>query len=65
MTLKPTGDAHPDPLIDEIRAIKQRVSAAAGHDVRTLCAQLEREQANQRRRMADRRASRKAKSAGA
>jgi len=56
----PTRPAHPDPLVDEIRAIKQRISAAAGHDVRTLCTQLEKEQASQHRPLADRRAVHKA-----
>jgi hypothetical protein len=33
-----------DPLLDEIRAIKQSVSERAGHDVAALCRELRQEQ---------------------
>jgi len=50
---------HRDPLVEEIRAIKQRVSATVGHDVRVLCNQLEQEQASRKGHLVDRRAARK------
>ena len=39
-----TESAFPDPLLDEIRAVKESVSARFGHDVRQLCEHLRREQ---------------------
>jgi len=30
----------PDPLIDEIRSVKESVSARFGHDIRRLCEHL-------------------------
>ena len=43
-----------DPLIDEIRAVKQAVSARAGHDVARLCRELRMEQAQSARRVVHR-----------
>ena len=31
----------PDPLIDEVRALREAVSAEGGHDVRKLCERLQ------------------------
>ena len=44
----------PDPLLDEIRAVKQSVSAQFGHDVGKLCQHLRREQERSTRRMVHR-----------
>ncbi len=44
-----------DPLLDEIRAIKQSISARFDHDVAKLCEHLRREQEASCRRMVRRR----------
>jgi hypothetical protein len=49
-----TSPTRADPLIDEIRAIKESVSARAGHDVRRLAAELRREQQASGRRVVSR-----------
>jgi DNA-binding ferritin-like protein (Dps family) len=33
-----------DPLLEEIRAIKESISASVGHDVAELCRQLQQDQ---------------------
>jgi hypothetical protein len=45
----------PDPLLDEIRAVKESVSAEFGHDVVKLCQQLRRDQASAGKRVVRRR----------
>jgi hypothetical protein len=35
---------HDDPMLDEIRRVKQAVSARVGHDVSRLCRELRQEQ---------------------
>jgi hypothetical protein len=41
----------PDPVIDEIRAIKRSISEQFGHDVRKLCLHLRKEQDASTRRV--------------
>ena len=41
---KKISKAAGDPLIEEIRAVKQAVSARAGHDVVRLCRELQEDQ---------------------
>ena len=43
-----------DPLLDEIRAVKQAVSARAGHDVAQLCRELRLDQTRSTRRIVHR-----------
>jgi len=52
-----------DPLLDEVRAVKQAVSARAGHDVVRLCRELRLEQGQSTRRVVrrGRRVAREAK----
>jgi len=45
------GQPAPDPLLDEIRAVKQSVSARFGHDVRKLCDHLRAQQKRSGRRV--------------
>jgi hypothetical protein len=40
-----------DPLIAEIRAVKDAVSARYGHDVRRMCQDLRRQQASNAKRV--------------
>lgn len=40
-----------DPLLDEIRVVKQAVSARAGHDVARLCRELQLDQRQSMRRV--------------
>jgi hypothetical protein len=44
METKPDLPRPQDPLIDEIRKIKESISAEFGHDVLRLCRELRREQ---------------------
>lgn len=52
-TVKPSSNSG-DPLLDEVRAVKQAVSARAGHDVAKLCRELRLEQAQSSRRVVHR-----------
>jgi hypothetical protein len=51
--IKPTP-GHSDPFLEEIQAVKQAVSARAGHDVAKLCHELRLEQEQSTRRIVHR-----------
>jgi hypothetical protein len=53
----PAPGSAPDPFLDEIRSLKESVSAQYGHDVVKLCEDLRREQEAPGRRLIRRKRS--------
>jgi hypothetical protein len=50
-TASNTSNSVADPLLEEVRALKEVVSSQFGHDVVKLCEALQREQASSGRRV--------------